>query len=100
MPGDLAGLAPEEDETLVLDLEAARQRAGRLREAGLLLAIGEKDGLLLMLCDEVYTLAMAAPDAPAPDGLLDRLAPHEFARVLLGLPFHPWVADLVEGEGS
>lgn len=98
-PTDLTGLATEEDETIIIDLNAARARVERLRAAGLTLPLNERDGALLMLCEEVYALAVAdLPELPPHEALADQVAPHEFARRLLGLPFHPWAADLA-GDG-
>jgi hypothetical protein len=90
----LPGIATDADTTLVLQASAATRRAERLREAGLLIPFAHREGLILMMSEELYEFGASQlpPAEPAP--LIDQVAQHVFTRDFLGLPFNPWVADL------
>lgn len=94
----LPGVGTEKENNLILDADAASERISRLKKAGLLLKVTQRDGLVLMICEEIFHIHADAlgPFEPAP--LIDNIARHFFVRDMLGLPFLPWVADLILHE--
>jgi len=94
----LSGLRTEQNNVIILEAEAARERAQRLIRAGLLLKVGEIDGLILMMAEELYQDAAKSLPIAEPHPLIDNIAAHIVAQKILGLPFLPWVADLALWE--
>ncbi|MCC5875232.1 MAG: hypothetical protein JJU11_03335 [Candidatus Sumerlaeia bacterium] len=95
IPFELTGVATEADNVLILQADAARERVARLKKAGLLLPMGDRDGLVLMLCEEIYFIHADSLEPAEPAPVIDDIARHIFTQHLLGLPFLPWVADIV-----
>lgn len=99
-PYELSGVATEAGDVLILQADAARERAERLTRAGLLLPLNERDGMTLMLCEEIYFIHSDKLDSVEPAPLIDDIARHLFTQHILGLPFLPWVADIVFYEAE
>lgn len=87
--------APRAARIIVIELEAAQSLARRLREAGLLLPVGEEEGLILLQCRELFDAAAESLGHRPAESWVDELAPHLLAQQILGWPFCPWIADLV-----
>lgn len=94
----LAHHALEETErqvVLVVD-HHLRERARTAKDAGCALDLTEDDLAPLVLAEEIYEIESGRLGRP-PKPWVDELARPEFAKRLLGWPFHPLVFGLIGG---
>jgi hypothetical protein len=82
------------DNLVLIPLDLAAGLAADLVAAGLEVPFSERDGAVLLLAREVYhRLAEQMETLPHP--VLERAATGVFIQHVLGLPFCPWLLDVV-----
>lgn len=84
-------------QVIVIAEEPLRQQLAHARENGCLLPLTGDDLATVTLAREIYALETQRMGKP-PQEWVEEVAQHEFARRLLGLPFHPLVFALIDGS--
>lgn len=99
LPSDLPAFHPEDENVILLDRRAAKERARRLQDAGLLLLVRAEDAMVLLLAEELYEV-LATKLGHTPADWVEELAMPLFVQRLLGLPFNPIVPSLLPPHGT
>lgn len=94
-PQALSGIDSEAENLLIIDTVAADRRMRAFRAGGLETPVAWTEGALLQLAEELYLLAADKlghkPSVPQ----IDLAGSHLFAQEIMGWPFNPWAAELL-----